>query len=280
MRLEHSTGFDADADPEKAVLPLRHAGVTCASCHVRGWQRYGPPVKSTGAIGHPDTAVHGGFTATSDFKQSAFCASCHQFPQSMAIHGKPLENTLMEWKQSDFSKKNITCQQCHMPDRRHEFRGIHDPVMVRKGLAFQLKQQGDSVVLKMTSKWIGHAFPTYVTPKVIVHAEALGADGQHLRTWQWEIMRAVAYDNGWKELRDTRLMPGETRDFTASPLPAATHDVRYRVSVIPDYFYKGVYQGLLTGEPSTLAQAHIQRAASRADDNDYTLFERFFMLSK
>ncbi|MES9944225.1 MAG: hypothetical protein ABW080_04625 [Candidatus Thiodiazotropha sp.] len=32
-----------------------------------------------------------------------------------------------------------TCQSCHMPDRAHLFHGIHDPDMVRLGLAINTR---------------------------------------------------------------------------------------------------------------------------------------------
>jgi len=279
LKSTHPAGVDYHANLNRAVLPLRHSGVSCAVCHVRGWQRFGPPPTDSGAVGHQQTAAHGGFTATHALEQSQFCASCHQFPDTMSINGKPLENTVNEWKNSSFSRKGMTCQGCHMPDRRHEFRGIHDAGMVRKGLTFELVQQKNSVVLTISSTWIGHAFPTYVTPKVVISASALDADGKVLGHWQWAIVREVAYDDGWTEIRDTRLMPGEHRAYTVDPLPENTSFVRYRVTVIPDYFYKGVYQELLADNMTDRARTHISHALSRADKNDYLLYEKTIRLS-
>jgi len=285
LRLKHPQGFDSGSavdvgkDDVGEKLPLRHAGVTCASCHVRGWKRFGPPPKASMALGYQASEAHAGFTATRDFEQSEFCASCHQFPQSMAINGKPLENTLEEWRQSPFSGKGITCQQCHMPDRRHEFRGIHDPDMVNKGLDISLEQRGDAAVLAITSKWVGHAFPTYVTPKVIIRAEASDADKKIRRIWRWEIVREVYYKNGWQEKRDTRLMPGERREFIASSVPDEALYIRFQVKVIPDFFYKGLYQDLLSGELRTNAKQHIMQAVRKADGNDYLLYEKVLRLS-
>ncbi|TLS74872.1 hypothetical protein FE236_10695 [Mariprofundus erugo] len=271
LMLGHQDGFNADADMDQATLPLRHAGVTCAACHVRGWQRFGPPLRS--GSDPQSGAAHQGFTAINAFESSSFCASCHQFPASMAINGKPIENTLNEWKNSDFGRRSITCQQCHMPDRRHEFRGIHDAGMVRSGLDISLARSGNTAVLRMRSKWIGHAFPTYVTPKVVIRAEAVDRAGAVIRSWQWEIWRKVAFDHGWKELSDTRLMPGEERAFIASPLSRNTVAVRYRVLVIPDAYYKGLYQQLAQSSRHHDGSKHIRLAAEQADQNDYTLFE-------
>ncbi|MDQ6969557.1 MAG: multiheme c-type cytochrome [Mariprofundus sp.] len=275
LRLKHAEGFDSDANMDAtSTLPLRHSGVSCAVCHVRGWKRFGPPLKTTASLGQQNTPAHGGFTATKAFEQSQFCASCHQFPAPMAINGKPLENTLTEWKNSSFSDQGVTCQQCHMPDRKHEFRGIHDPEMVKKGLRFSLSQSKNTASLSISSVWIGHAFPTYVTPKVIVEAEARDADQKVLQHWQWEIVREVAYNNGWQEMRDTRLMPGESRQFTATPLPSTTASLHYRVRVIPDHFYKNVYRSLLADPLTPAASAHLRQASQQAEQNDYVLYEQ------
>ncbi|WP_236075354.1 multiheme c-type cytochrome [Mariprofundus sp. EBB-1] len=286
LRLKHAEGFDADADydvndPDAKRLPLRHTGVSCAVCHVRNGDRFGPPPRVSGAVGKQDTPAHGGFTATKDFEQSQFCASCHQFPDYMAINGKPLENTLTEWKNSSFPDKGVTCQVCHMPDRAHEFRGIHDPKMVKKGLTFSLTQQKNSVYFSIASTWIGHAFPTYVTPKVIVEAEALNGKGSIIQHQQWEIIREVAYQgDGWKELRDTRIMPGETRQFLLNPLPTDARSVRYRVRVIPDNFYKGIYESLLSDDLTAVAGAHIRKANEQTAKNDYLLYEEVITLNQ
>ena len=280
LKLKHAKGFDVNGemDGEIAVQPLAHSGVSCAVCHVRDGARFGPPPKVSGAVGFQNSPVHGGFTATRAFEDAQFCASCHQFPESMAINGKPLENTLNEWSKSSFSKDGVTCQQCHMPDRKHEFRGIHDPDMVRKGLELKLFRLGEDVVLTMYSRWIGHAFPTYVTPKVEVFAEALNGKGEVLRQWQWQIIREVEYDNGWQEKRDTRLKSGETRTFRAVDIPLQAKTVRYRVIVEPDYFYKGVYSSLLSGEMDAQARLHIQQASKLAAANDFLLFEKTIAL--
>lgn len=276
--LTHREGFNRRAEEQDRALPLRHAGVTCASCHVRGWRRFGPPRKGSHLTGEIKGPAHGGFTAMKEFEQSAFCASCHQFPQSMAINGKPLENTLEEWKQSRFAREGMHCQGCHMPDRRHEFAGIHDPDMVRRGLAFALRRTPHGAALTITSRWIGHAFPTYVTPEVIIRAEATDKAGKVLRTWQWEIVREVAFVSGWQEIRDTRLMPGEAREYPAESAPAGTANIHFRVRVVPDQFYKGVYRQLLGGDMADDAGKLIARALTRADRNDYTLYEEVLEL--
>jgi len=273
LKLKYPKGFTEDGEVNSSTLPLRHAGVTCAACHVRGWQRFGPPQRDTEKVGHVPGAAHGGFTATGDFEKSNFCASCHQFPQDYAINGKPLENTVKEWQQSRFARQGVQCQNCHMPDRKHQFKGIHDPEMTRKGLDFKLERRGQGALLTVHSRWIGHAFPTYVTPKVVVEAEALDRNGHVINRWQWEIVREVYFEGSWKERRDSRLMPDERRTFEVSAPPKGSHKIRYHVRVIPDHFYKGVYESLLNGDLEKGAGTLIRHASKLADASDYLLYE-------
>jgi hypothetical protein len=71
----------------------------------------------------------------------------------------------------------LVCQNCHMPDRRHHWRGIHDPDMVRSGLSVRHSVDAQGGRFEITNTGVGHAFPTYVTPKVIMHAVALDSAG-------------------------------------------------------------------------------------------------------
>ncbi|MFQ5356680.1 MAG: multiheme c-type cytochrome [Mariprofundaceae bacterium] len=263
-----------DKPPSLKRLPLRHAGVSCASCHVRKWRRHGPPPSGSAKTGQFKGPAHGGFYATRAFEKSQFCAACHQFPQSAAINGKPLENTLEEWKQSRFASEGIQCQNCHMPDRRHEFKGIHDPEMTRSGLKFDVSRTKHGGELTIQSIRIGHAFPTYVTPKILVEAEAVDGDAKILRTWSWDIIREVAFDGEWQEIRDERLMPGASRRFLPESVPANAQALIFRVKVIPDYFYKGLYRNLLGSDLKPEAANQIRKALDQAGKNDYLLYEK------
>src|SRR3972149_4806383 len=75
---------------------------------------------------------HNGAPRTPAFLRAEFCRDCHQFPpDGFALNGKLLENTYAEWKASPFARAGVQCQDCHMPDRRHLWRGIHDAATVR-----------------------------------------------------------------------------------------------------------------------------------------------------
>ena len=109
---------------------LEARGVICASCHVRSHEHFGPPRRdgSTARRGSRESLPHGGVTRTTAFLRAEFCASCHQFKAAdgLALNGKPLENTYEEWRRSPAARRGLQCQNCHMPDRRHLWRGIHD----------------------------------------------------------------------------------------------------------------------------------------------------------
>lgn len=271
-----SQGFDgkADLDAMPAHLPLRHAGVSCAVCHIRDGHRFGPPRKGSDVVGQLSADAHGGFIANQDFKKSNFCASCHQFPQDYAINGKPLENIVNEWKQSRFAREGVQCQNCHMPDRQHLFRGIHDKDMVRSGLSFETSQGEHWAALNMTSMHIGHAFPSYVTPQVDILAQGLDKDGEEVQRWTWALSREVFYDDGWQEKQDSRLMPGKSRLFMASGIQKNVVHVKFQVNVIPDHYYKSVYEDLLQDMQVGTSRTLIERALLDAKRGDYRLYQR------
>src|SRR5438874_9948814 len=195
-------------------------GVPCAGCHVRGHQRFGPPRRdgSLASTAPRETLPHNGVTRTPAFLSSEFCQSCHQFtPDGFTLNGKLLENTYNEWKASRFARESVQCQNCHMPDVRHLWRGVHDPEMERSGLTLDASagasryRPGEivSVTLTVESTRVGHAFPTYVTPRVVLSAELVDQAGEVIAGSRQEkvIAREVTLDLA-REVGDTRLMPG------------------------------------------------------------------------
>lgn len=265
-----------DADTP-AGQGLAAVGNSCGGCHLRNHQRYGPPQRDTGAIGQSeDASAHGGVYRTSFFESSEFCAVCHQFPADYAINGKPLENTYVEWQASPQSAEGIGCQSCHMPDRKHLWRGIHDPEMVAAGLTPRFEADAEAVTFELTNIAVGHAFPTYVTPKVVMRAVALDPDGNPRpeTAVSHVIQRSVGFAAGqWVEYSDTRLLPGQTASIR---LPWQGSDrARAWLEVEPDDYYRvQVYRPLMKQLPEGEAAARlIAAAAARAEVSGYRLFE-------
>jgi len=258
-------------------LGLAAAGNSCGGCHVRSYHRYGPPQRGTGAIGQSETtSIHGGVIREKFFESSEFCARCHQFTNDPGVNGKPLENTYAEWQASPQAAKGQVCQTCHMPDRRHLWRGIHDPDMVRSGLTMHYSSAAEGVRFEIVNTGVGHAFPTYAVPKIVMHAVALNVAGSPVPVTEVTrvIAREVGYDNGvWRELSDTRLMPSQS---AAIELPWSGYErARFWLDVIPDRYYASAfYPALLKDAPlDAPSTALIAKAAAIVAASPYRLFE-------
>lgn len=228
---------NAPQTPPPAYVPnsLAHDGLVCAACHVRRHERFGPP--ATTRVGQ--ARAHHGFTATGAFADSRFCASCHQFPDTgPRINGKLHEDTLAQWQASAFASQGTSCQACHMPGRRHLWRGIHDPEMVRSALSSRLQRRTDTLIATVTNTGAGHFFPTYLVPEVRVQLWLLDGKREQLLT-EHVIAWRVNLDLD-KEAFDTRLKPGESLTLTAA-LPAKSSPdakVELRLEVLPDAHYQ------------------------------------------
>lgn len=257
---------------------LHASGLTCAACHLRQGRVYGP-ARRDGSVPAADASAwpHQGWTPAAAFESGGFCASCHQFgADGYALNGKPLENTYEEWRASPQAAAGRECQDCHMPGRRHLWRGIHDPRMVREALTIETSaatlRAGElslDVVLRNTGA--GHHFPTYVTPKVFVQAWQEDAAGRPLpgTLRSHEISRRVSPDLQ-REIADTRIPAGASAVFayraTRAPTAAA---VALQLRVDPDAFYRGVYEGLLANGSAGAGEARIRQALRNASESAF-----------
>jgi hypothetical protein len=262
--------------PDYVDASLAHQGLVCAACHVRGHQRFGPPPRGKVA-GSP----HGGFTVSNAFGDSRFCAHCHQFPDDgPRIAGKLLEDTYRQWSVSAYSQEGTgrqTCQSCHMPDRKHLWRGIHDPAMTRRAVevTLRLHELGDGrreAVATVRNVGAGHHFPTYMVPKVELAFYRIDAAGGRAELGRqfigWNVDTPIK-----QELSDTRIAAGETRDFR-QPFSAAGGDWRIElvVRVLPAEHYERIYRDSLrrTDLPAA-AMPLLQRALDEAAATRYEL---------
>ncbi len=256
---------------------LTPRGIVCGSCHVRRWQRFGPP-RRDGALesATPRSRLpHGGVTRTPAFLRAEFCKDCHQFPPSgYALNGKLLQNTYEEWKAGPAAARNVQCQDCHMPDRRHLWRGIHDPPTVREALTFAVERDEAGLALTITNARAGHLVPTYVTPRIVVSGERLDAEGRVVEGSRREsiIGRGVSLDLE-RELFDTRLAPGQSAVFRYPLAFGDSGAARLRVVVEPDSFYTGLFDALLR-RGAGAGEAKIRAALDASRRSAFTVFER------
>lgn len=276
---------------------LQLKGITCAACHVRQHQRFGPP-KAEGAaatkypVGAPN---HGGVQRTPYFEKAEFCKDCHQFDpeNTVLVNGKPIQDTYREWKNSIWGQGEAACQDCHMPGRRHLWKGIHDKEWVSGGVRIEahLKKEASNggspleLTVEVTNAAVGHKFPTYVTPKVFVRAGLLDRAGKILGgTLQEKIIGwDVRSENGeWKEYFDTRILPGESfrQVFRWRPVPQAKQ-LRAWVEVHPDHFYHVYFYPahLKSGDLSPQGRKLIEQALQESGRTRYILFEKLLALN-
>jgi hypothetical protein len=279
----------AEQQPENRGIfdaTLHGQGVGCAACHVRGHQRFGPPPREQRAQASPTTASlpHGGATRSPAFMASEFCSSCHQFDaDGFALNGKLLENTYEEWKASPAASRGVQCQGCHMPDRRHLWRGIHDLEMVRSGVAVNVVTErprykaGDEAVaqITLTTTGVGHHFPTYVAPRVVVRAVLVDSAGREAAASAEErvIARDISLDLS-REVFDTRIPAGGRFVFDyRRRVERAGLSLRVRVTVYPDHFYTRFFESLLR-EGAGRGRAEIQKALEATRRSTFELYRR------
>ncbi len=262
--------------------PLHKQGLVCAACHVRGREHFGPP-RRDGSAPRPEerTALpHGGWTAAGAFEDARFCAACHQFaPDGYALNGKLLENTVEEWKASPAAAEGKTCQSCHMPARRHLWRGVHDPEMMRAAVSVEAlpptREEGTvRAALRIRNTGTGHHFPTYVTPRVVAEIFQEDAAGRRIEGTRTEhvIQRQVSLDLS-REIADTRLAPGAEAvfEYRQPPAPGAARLV-YRLRVEPDQFYTELYESLLAGGAGR-GEPMIREALARSRASQFAFYE-------
>lgn len=271
---------------------LQRKGVTCAGCHVRQHEHFGPPYRegSAAASVPREKLPHRGATTTPAFQRSDFCRSCHQFTEDdYALNGKLLENTYNEWKESPYAKAGIQCQGCHMPDRRHLWRGIHDPEQVKQGLTIKLTtgkkrySPGETAeaTLSIENSGVGHYFPTYVTPKVFVRAELLDGEGQPVPASREEaiIGRDVTLDLS-QELYDTRIPPYERFTFRyRRPTTGTGWRLKVEVTVHPDHFYERFFESALKNNTYPGGRKQLQEAYEKTRRSTFSIFAREIPIS-
>jgi len=249
---------------------LLSKGVTCAGCHVRKHKRYGPAPKKPVEPPLP----HGGFVTVENFGSSRFCRPCHQFEKHhRRINGKLVEDTYEQWKKSEYSKRGVSCAGCHMPERRHLWKGIHDPAMVKKGVRIEAVKRGRVVRVTVTNSGVGHCFPTYVTPMVVVRS-AVTLHGKTELVDEKYIGWSVELDLS-KENFDTRIRPGQSVSFDFN-MPDKAVKGKFTVAVIvyPDRFYNRFFRWILDTKPEGADLAMIGRAFEDTQKSRYVLFSK------
>ncbi len=261
---------------------LRNQGLTCATCHVRKWQRYGPPAvaarKRLALPGYPVTELP-------LYERSDFCMPCHQLPSRNTLAGSPLLNTYKEWLEGPYMRRGVQCQHCHMPDREHTWKGVHDANTFREGITVSTitgrAQSGTvSVRVKMKNSGAGHYLPTTPTPAAWLSIELLDKDHEAIDGAYAEqrVGRHLVYDKGWKEIEDTRIPPGESLELARAWKEGRVDKAawaRIRVRVEPDEYYERFYVRRLRNKKLPAAErAMFEEALRGTRDSHYVAIDR------
>ncbi|MFP4695161.1 multiheme c-type cytochrome [Thiohalospira sp.] len=234
-------GAPEGAPPAHVPPDLHRDGLACAACHVRDHQRYGPPPQEADV--DPDEGPHGGFTVSAAFEDSRFCASCHQFPEDgPRLNGKLRENTQKQWEASFHADEGRTCQDCHMPDRQHHWKGIHDPETTASALSTEFAVTDERAAVTVRNTGAGHHFPTYMVPEVVLRL--VRTDGEEREELASAVIAWRSSVDLTEEHFDRRLPSGEARTLEAGlerPL-AEGEAVELVMEVAPKRLYERTFE--------------------------------------
>lgn len=245
---------------------LEAKGITCAGCHMRKRKIYGPPRRGEKV----DDPPHGGFTTIENFRSAKFCKPCHQFGENgNRANGKLIEDTYNQFMQTDFAKSGMVCADCHMPDKKHLWRGIHDPDMVKSGLVIESGRKDNNIFVTIENIGVGHFFPTYVTPLVVVRL--LGEKGRVIdeKKIGWYLSLFL------EEIFDTRIKPGES--FSAVfDTRAEKGKMRLQIEVYPDDFYRRFFESILKNRPAGIDAKQIGQALAETKKSNFLIYDKVF----
>jgi hypothetical protein len=251
-------------------------GITCAGCHMRKRKIYGPP-RSGKKIDKPPYGgpphggpPHGGFVSIKNFRSAQFCKPCHQFGKNgNRAGGKLIEDTYNQFMQTDFAKSGMVCADCHMPDKKHLWRGIHDPDMVKSGLIIESGMRNNNIFITIENIGVGHFFPTYVTPLVVVRL--LGEKGRIIgeKKIGWYLSLFL------EEKFDTRIKPGESFSAVFNT-KAEKGKMRLQIEVYPDDFYRRFFESILKNKPAGIDAKQIGEALAETEKSNYLIYDKIF----
>ncbi len=203
--------------------------VTCAACHVREGVILGPYEDS--AAPHPTK-----FDPT--FRTAQVCQRCHNVVSGPTqFYNVGPCGTYAEYEGKFFMKeRGFICQSCHMPEidrpvavngpirrgRRHLWRGGHDPDMVKRAVAVQVKSDspapkpGDRVsfTLAIINAGAGHKIPTGDPDRhFTIEFYVVNREGHVLAREISTMGRWILWQPAIVELYDNRLLPLASREY-------------------------------------------------------------------
>lgn len=265
--------------------PLQHEGLTCAACHLRDWTRHGPPGRAPSLLPLPGYPLR----TLAIYERADLCLGCHQLPARIAVSGRPLLDTYREWLLGPYMPRGVQCQHCHMPNREHTWKGVHDRDTFRQGIAVAaIAQRGATGVVtvraRLTNVGAGHYLPTTPTPAAWLELELVDASGAPIAgaAASKRIGRALrVVDGKFEEVEDTRIPPGASVELAQGwrgGEVARAERARVRVRVRPDDYYEGLYRRRLAGRLLPGVRTLFEAALARAEASPYVAYDETFAI--
>ena len=150
-----------EAPTDGSASRAHEIGVACVTCHVP----LGPVLAAPSR--RPAARAPHGLLRTASFRTAEACAGCHEFEFPGNGHGKMMQRTVTEHRESASADRG--CAGCHMPTvgdgddrhRSHSFPGGHDPELVRSALRIHAaRPDPDLVRIELAPHDVTHAVPT------------------------------------------------------------------------------------------------------------------------
>ncbi|MEW6247589.1 MAG: multiheme c-type cytochrome [Nitrospirota bacterium] len=259
--------------------------VTCAACHVRDGVILGPFDDSVAP--HPTQF-------DPNFRTAQVCYRCHNVVSGpVQFYRVGPCGTYAEYEGKYFmQERGYICQSCHMPEvdrpvadggpirrgRRHLWRGGHDPDMIKRAVAIQVKadppapRPGDRVrfTLTLINAGAGHKIPTgdpdrHFTVEFLVENGARQVLDRRVDT----MGRWILWQPAIVEVYDNRLLPLAGRDYTYEyRVPAGSERLTVKTRVR--------YHILTDGQHEMLREKY---GLTADDPYVFTIYERDFPLS-
>ncbi|XDD53405.1 multiheme c-type cytochrome [Leptospira sp. WS4.C2] len=262
---------------------ISNPSILCASCHVRNQIRFGPPSRISQTNEYlTNNLPHNGYIAKKEFESSEFCKSCHESKETgIKLGGKRLMEVYSEWKRSPFAKQGIQCQNCHMPDRDHSWKGIHDKTFVQNSLqpswSITEKNGKYKIQAEIKSIGVGHEFPTYIVPKIYLRFYAVLKNKSTPILLEESIVGRIVNTNLTEEYLDTRIKPQKSHfvRFDYEPNENTIREFLWKIEVDPDEHYIRSFEEQLTKKGNQLSKQLkklLQESLDEKRNSRYLLF--------
>ncbi|TGK79198.1 cytochrome c554 and C-prime [Leptospira noumeaensis] len=262
---------------------IDNPSILCASCHIRNQIRFGPPPKINKKIEQNSGRIpHNSYVVKEKFESSEFCKSCHESKETgVRLNGKRLMEVYTEWEGSSYAKDGIQCQNCHMPDREHSWKGIHDKDFVQNSLEpkWEVKKNNGVYQIKaeLKNRGVGHNFPTYLVPKVYLRFFASLKSQNSRILLEESIVGRVVNTNLTEEYLDTRIKPNDSYkiSFDYKPNENLVTELIWEIEVDPDEQYVRSFEEELKNRAGTLSyhsKKQLQESLYEKKNSRYILF--------